>query len=62
MCQRSIKAKGSVFELYYRRKVAHLGHFQAVRAVRALRLLGYDPASLKKIEGPIASTSGVSMA
>ena len=29
----AIKAKGRVSELYYRRKVAHLGHFRAVWAV-----------------------------
>ena len=96
----AIKAKGSVFELYYRRKVAHLGHFQAVWAVahklcrviwkvlhdgvryeergsrlnskqeakqlqrlkRTLRLLGYDPNSLRKLQAPNNIAPGLSMA
>jgi transposase len=96
----AIKAKGSVFELYYRCKVAHLGHFQAVWAVahklcrviwkvlhdgvryeergsrlnskqeakqlqrlkRTLRLLGYDPNSLRKLQPPNNIAPGLSMA
>ena len=96
----AIKAKGSVFELYYRRKVAHLGHFQTVWAVahklcrviwkvlhdgvryeergsrlnskqeakqlqrlkRTLRLLGYDPNSLRKLQAPNNIAPGLSMA
>jgi transposase len=84
----AVHAKGSVFELFYRRKVAHLGHYKALWAVahklckviwkvlhdgvsyqergprlnsqyeakqmqrlkRSLRLLGYDPNSLRKLD------------
>lgn len=91
----AIKAKGSVFELFYRRKVAHLGHNKTIWAVahklckiiwkvlhdgasyqergsrlnskqeakqlqrlkRTLRLLGYDPASLRKLDHPVNLTS-----
>ena len=94
-----LRPKG-IFELVYRRKVAHIGHFQAIWAVahklsrviwkvlhdgvcyeergsrlnskqeakqlqrlkRTLRLLGYDPGSLKKLQRPVTSTSGASMA
>jgi transposase len=83
----AVKAKGSIFELFYRRKVARLGHNKTLWAVahklcrviwkvlhegaayeergprlnscqeakqlqrlkRSLRLLGYDPTSLRKL-------------
>lgn len=86
----AVHAKGSAFELFYRRKVAHLGHYKALWAVahklckviwkvlhdgvsyqergprlnsqhaakqlqrlkRSLRLLGYDPNSLRKLDRP----------
>lgn len=86
----AVKAKDSVFELFYRRKVGHLGHKQTIWAVahklcriiwkvlhdnvcyeerggrlnsrqeakqiqrlkRSLRLLGYDPDSLRKLDTP----------
>jgi transposase len=86
----AVKAKNSVFELFYRRKVGMLGHKQTIwavahklcriiwkvlhdsvcyeerggrlnsrqaakqlqRAKRALRLLGYDPHSIRKLDQP----------
>jgi transposase len=96
----AVKAKGSIFEMFYRRKVAHLGHNKTVWAVahklcriiwkvlhdgvgyeergtrlnskqeakqlqrlkRTMRLLGYDPNSLRKLQPSANPAPGASLA